>query len=622
MLKSKILLAPLVVVSVLLSLSLVLAAAPVANDDTYAINEDSVLTISVAQGVLANDTDADAGDTLTAIRVTNVLHGTLTLNADGSFTYAPTANYNGADSFTYKANDSTGTQSVNPATVRFTVNSINDLPTLTAPAQLVAIVGSPFSYAINATDIEDGTSLTYTYDAKGWTTFSANSGTISFTPQEEDVGLHPLTITVTDSANANVTKNTNILVTEACDDGTLDVTDGSVTIDDITGDDSELEPGDYLDLEFDVVNKISKDFSDVKARVWIENSDGVRLGQKVDTTKEDLEAKDSRTETINNFRVEPTAKAGTYTLFVRAEGDDEDSNTKCSLYAKQIKVVRNSHTLLVDNVKFSPTEPVCGGKVQVTATIYNTGATTEDDVRLKVENVALNLETLTAPFELKTTGSSSHVEKSLIFNLPTTAKGTYNMDVSAVFDGSSETVVNSVDIPVTCGTVQVAAAQAGASAISAAQTTTTAQSGQTVKFTLTVTNTEATQQTYSISLSGVSDWAASSVEPQSVVLAPGAETPIYVYVTPKAGTYGSQSATATVKSRDTVLATKTLTVQLPEKAATTVTDLGHISRPSGLNNESIVALIVIAIVIVATLALNARRARRAAVEVYTEKTRK
>src|SRR3989344_3329400 len=270
MLKSKILLAPLVVVSVLLSLSLVLAAAPVANDDTYAINEDSVLTISVAQGVLANDTDADAGDTLTAIRVTNVLHGTLTLNADGSFTYAPTANYNGADSFTYKANDSTGTQSVNPATVRFTVNSINDLPTLTAPAQLVAIVGSPFSYAINATDIEDGTSLTYTYDAKGWTTFSANSGTISFTPQEEDVGLHPLTITVTDSANANVTKNTNILVIEACDDGTLDVTDGSVTIDDITGDDSELEPGDYLDLEFDVVNKISKDFSDVKARVWIE----------------------------------------------------------------------------------------------------------------------------------------------------------------------------------------------------------------------------------------------------------------------------------------------------------------------------------------------------------------
>ena len=34
-------------------------------------------------------------------------HGTLTLNANGSFTYTPDANYNGTDSFTYQANDGT-----------------------------------------------------------------------------------------------------------------------------------------------------------------------------------------------------------------------------------------------------------------------------------------------------------------------------------------------------------------------------------------------------------------------------------------------------------------------------------------------------------------------------------
>ncbi len=37
-------------------------------------------------------------------------NGTLTLNANGTFTYTPNANYNGSDTFTYHANDGTETQ--------------------------------------------------------------------------------------------------------------------------------------------------------------------------------------------------------------------------------------------------------------------------------------------------------------------------------------------------------------------------------------------------------------------------------------------------------------------------------------------------------------------------------
>jgi hypothetical protein len=64
--------------------------------------------------VLSNDTDAD-GDPLTAIRVSNPLHGALALSANGSFVYTPTLDYLGPDSFTYRAND--GTTSGNTATV-------------------------------------------------------------------------------------------------------------------------------------------------------------------------------------------------------------------------------------------------------------------------------------------------------------------------------------------------------------------------------------------------------------------------------------------------------------------------------------------------------------------------
>ena len=45
-------------------------------------------------------------------------------NADGSFTYTPAANFNGTDSFTYKAND--GTADSNVATVTITVTAVND----------------------------------------------------------------------------------------------------------------------------------------------------------------------------------------------------------------------------------------------------------------------------------------------------------------------------------------------------------------------------------------------------------------------------------------------------------------------------------------------------------------
>ena len=76
---------------------------PIANNDSYTILHDHTLSVP-APGVLGNDSDAD-GDDLTPILVSNVSHGSLTLNTDGSFTYTPVAGFVGIDSFTYKASD-------------------------------------------------------------------------------------------------------------------------------------------------------------------------------------------------------------------------------------------------------------------------------------------------------------------------------------------------------------------------------------------------------------------------------------------------------------------------------------------------------------------------------------
>src|SRR5262249_47853902 len=97
--------------------------APSAAPDSYTINEDETLAVAAA-GVLANDSDVE-GDALSAVLVSGPAHGTLSLNADGSFDYTPNADFNGIDSFTYNANDGLAN---GLATVTITVNAVNDAP--------------------------------------------------------------------------------------------------------------------------------------------------------------------------------------------------------------------------------------------------------------------------------------------------------------------------------------------------------------------------------------------------------------------------------------------------------------------------------------------------------------
>lgn len=94
--------------------------APVAQDVGAALAEDGAATIAPA----ASDVDRDA---LTYAIVTGPAHGTVVLDS-GSFRYTPAADYDGPDSFTYRAND--GAADSNVATVSLTVTPVNDAPVL------------------------------------------------------------------------------------------------------------------------------------------------------------------------------------------------------------------------------------------------------------------------------------------------------------------------------------------------------------------------------------------------------------------------------------------------------------------------------------------------------------
>jgi len=76
-----------------------LSILPIAVADSYTTPHDRVETVSAANGVLANDVNL-LGST-TAVLASTTTHGTLSLNADGSFTYSPAAGFVGTDQFRY-----------------------------------------------------------------------------------------------------------------------------------------------------------------------------------------------------------------------------------------------------------------------------------------------------------------------------------------------------------------------------------------------------------------------------------------------------------------------------------------------------------------------------------------
>jgi hypothetical protein len=92
------------------------------------VNFSGVQSAPALSGVIANDTDDD-DDPLNAVLIDGPSKAaSFTFNADGTFSYTPTAGYAGADSFTYLVNDVVGGGDSNIATVNINVTGPNTAP--------------------------------------------------------------------------------------------------------------------------------------------------------------------------------------------------------------------------------------------------------------------------------------------------------------------------------------------------------------------------------------------------------------------------------------------------------------------------------------------------------------
>ncbi|MBD2843553.1 Ig-like domain-containing protein, partial [Erythrobacter rubeus] len=182
--------------------------APTAANDTASTDEDVPVNIDV----LANDNDPD-GDALTVISA-SAPNGTVVIEADGTLTYTPDADFNGSDTIIYQISDGEGGTST--ASVTVAVSAVNDAPVTVGLPDLTdgnnestnVPLGAAFSdpegdtITYNITGLPDG----LTFDPATGTVSGTTTATASTGGPGSD-GIYTVTVTA-DDGNGGVTSAT------------------------------------------------------------------------------------------------------------------------------------------------------------------------------------------------------------------------------------------------------------------------------------------------------------------------------------------------------------------------------------------------------------------------------
>ncbi|MBO9645142.1 MAG: retention module-containing protein, partial [Pseudacidovorax sp.] len=170
----------------------------------------------VSGKVAATDVD---GDPLTFTKGSDPAHGTVVVNADGSYTYTPAKDYNGSDQFTVVVSDGNGGTAT--STVFVGITPVNDPPVVVDPPspppgqnfdpatgnyRITTPEDTPVSGKVAATDV-DGDPLTFTKgsDPTHGTVVVNADGSYTYTPAKDYNGSDQFTVVVSDGNGGTAT---------------------------------------------------------------------------------------------------------------------------------------------------------------------------------------------------------------------------------------------------------------------------------------------------------------------------------------------------------------------------------------------------------------------------------
>jgi gliding motility-associated-like protein len=164
--------------------------APIAADDNYTITQDATLE----DNVMTNDTDVD-NEELTVALLDDVSNGTLTLDADGNFSYVPEAGFLGADTFSYVLCD---TALCDTAIVIITITEIIPIPDAIDDSYVV-MENSSITDDVSLNDVDtEGLDYSVTTQPMNGTVVMTSDGTFIYTPNSGFIGMDSFTYVACD----------------------------------------------------------------------------------------------------------------------------------------------------------------------------------------------------------------------------------------------------------------------------------------------------------------------------------------------------------------------------------------------------------------------------------------
>ncbi|GAB3242525.1 Ig-like domain-containing protein [Chitinimonas naiadis] len=190
-----------------------------ARDDSYTLSEDRTITVDVR----SNDSNPNGG-TLTIVGQPIAEHGTVLVNADGTLSYTPDADYNGTDTIRYTVRDAYGQTS--NATATLTITPVNDAPIrvdgngnpLGNTQNVQTPEDTPVSGTVLGKDV-DGDTLSYSKGsdpAHGSVVVDAN-GNWTYVPKTDYNGNDSFTVVISDGQGGTTTVTINVGITPVND---------------------------------------------------------------------------------------------------------------------------------------------------------------------------------------------------------------------------------------------------------------------------------------------------------------------------------------------------------------------------------------------------------------------